>query len=322
MESQASVAPEGNSFVSSRLQLDSLFYFILICFTYLIYSFITVQTRSLSYLDPFRSCLSEHFVRQQTSLLPIVDPPWLQIICITYKLSSNGSSIIKMAAQSVLHSSTVSTPISLTTLLRRLEAATLRLEDIATSVILPSESPTTAATPASPPNGAPTPVIIPPTPTPKPSPKAEYVPKEVQDFGAIISGDVATYIKLSNLDPLLAQQAQLVRECFNSERFILLLSSKAKKPKEGSQEYMEVYKDLQTKMIAVGDIREKNRGSTFKDHLALVADGIQALGWIVLDNKPAEQAAELFGGAQMWGNKLLQAHKNKCVSIEIQEANC
>jgi len=215
--------------------------------------------------------------------------------------------------QSVVHIAPVQPPTSLTHLLRRLEAATNRLEDIATSVIT-TDSP--AATPSvivpnNQFNGVSTPVIIPPTPSPQPTPKFEYVPKELQDFDAIISGELAAYIKLSTLGPLLAEQAALVKECFDDERSILLLSTKAKQPKQGSQEFMEVYKNLQTKMIAVGDIREKNRQSEFNNHLALVADGTQALGWIVRDSKPAEQAAELFGGAQMWGNKLLKAHRNR-----------
>jgi adenylyl cyclase-associated protein len=74
---------------------------------------------------------------------------------------------------------------------------------------------------------------------------------------------------------------------------------------------MNLLKDTQLKMIAVDDTRQKNRGSTLRDHLAMVADGIAVLGWVTVDHKPAEWAAELFGGAQMYGNKILKQYKDK-----------
>ncbi len=106
---------------------------------------------------------------------------------------------------------------SLTDLCRRLEAATSRLEDIATSVatfdqtgspasgsglaiasppaaVAPSSQALTAAAPA----------------TPSPPPKGPELPVEVEGFDKLISGELATFIKLSDsLDPLLGQQASL-----------------------------------------------------------------------------------------------------------------
>lgn len=221
-----------------------------------------------------------------------------------------------MRRQSVPHSASVQPPTWLTLLLRRLEAATSRLEDIASSVSAleqPDASPSASSPQV---NGKPTSTAQPaPSKSVAPGAKvvtiAEDLPTEIEDFDKIVNGNLATFIKNSQMEPLLAEQAQALKECFEAERTILLLSTKAKKPAEGSAEYMEVYKDIQTKMIAVNDVREKNRASDMKDHLALVADGTQTLGWIVVDNKPAEQAAELFGGAQMFGNKILRAHKDK-----------
>jgi adenylyl cyclase-associated protein len=78
-----------------------------------------------------------------------------------------------------------------------------------------------------------------------------------------------------------------------------------------SAEFMDLLKDTQMKMMAVDETRQKNRGSPLKDHLAMVADGIAVLGWVTIDHKPAEMAAELFGGAQMYGNKILKQFKDK-----------
>jgi adenylyl cyclase-associated protein len=217
---------------------------------------------------------------------------------------------------SVFHGTAVQSPPSLTLLLRRLEAATSRLEDIASSVTALETPVGLSSTSSSQINGTPTPsarttASKAATPSVKAVDKVEDLPTEIEEFDKIINGDLAAFVKNSQADPLLTEQAKALKECFEAERTILLLTTKAKKPSDGSPEYIEVYKDIQAKMITVNDVREKNRASEMKDHLALVADGTQTLGWIVVDNKPAEQAAELFGGAQMYGNKILRANKDK-----------
>ena len=43
----------------------------------------------------------------------------------------------------------------------------------------------------------------------------------------------------------------------------------------------------------------------------MVADGVATLGWVAVEYKPADYAAELFGGAQMSGNKVLKQYKEQ-----------
>jgi len=78
-----------------------------------------------------------------------------------------------------------------------------------------------------------------------------------------------------------------------------------------SPTYIATLKGIQADMTRVDIVREKNRGSPMKDHLAMVADGVGALAWVTIEPKPAEYVAELFGGAQMYGNKVLKEHKDK-----------
>ena len=106
-------------------------------------------------------------------------------------------------------------------------------------------------------------------------------------------------------------QAAAVADAFEAERQFLLVSTKAKKPDMSAPVYMETLKDIQQEMTRVDIVREKNRASPQKDHLAMVADGVSALAWITIEPKPAEYVAELFGGAQMYGNKVLKEYKDK-----------
>jgi adenylyl cyclase-associated protein len=74
---------------------------------------------------------------------------------------------------------------------------------------------------------------------------------------------------------------------------------------------MDTLKDLQLYMTKVDDIRQSNRASPSVDGLAMVADGVGALAWVTIDFKPADYVSELFGGAQIYGNKVLKQHKDK-----------
>jgi adenylyl cyclase-associated protein len=91
-----------------------------------------------------------------------------------------------------------------------------------------------------------------------------------------------------------------------------------------SSAYMDTLKGLQKYMTQVDDIRQGNRASPLKDHLAMVADGVGALAWVTIEPKPQDYVAELFGGAQLYGNKVLKEYKDKyghCLVLYNSKAN-
>ena len=98
-------------------------------------------------------------------------------------------------------------------------------------------------------------------------------------------------------------------EAFKAQRQFLLITTKAKKPDMASSVYMDTLKELQVHMTKVDDIRQSNRASAAKDGLAMVADGTGVLAWVTMDPKPADYVSELFGGCQMYGNKILKQYK-------------
>jgi adenylyl cyclase-associated protein len=95
----------------------------------------------------------------------------------------------------------------LTAIIRRLEAATSRLEDMASSTIEPPTSNGNAQTKeiGGPPVPAPT-GPLPPPPIPKPT--VEEVPASVEEFDAFLSGALKKYVTLSEgLGGPVAEQA-------------------------------------------------------------------------------------------------------------------
>ncbi|KAI1384875.1 adenylate cyclase associated N terminal-domain-containing protein [Hypoxylon trugodes] len=207
---------------------------------------------------------------------------------------------------------------NLVTLIKRLEAATTRLEDIASSTIeLPQAVPALTATVATP--SGPSSVASPPpshsstSNTKQAAP--EPLPESIEEFDAFIDQSVDKYVKASNkLGGLIAEQASKVLEGFKQQRRFLLIATKAKKPDITGSEmvvYQELLKPINEALMAAGSIKESNRGSPVFSQLSAVAEGIMVLAWVTVDNKPYRHVEESLGSAQFFGNRVLKDNKDK-----------
>ncbi|KAJ6180895.1 hypothetical protein N7519_011356 [Penicillium mononematosum] len=169
-----------------------------------------------------------------------------------------------------------------TTLIKRLEAATSRLEDMAMSFDDSSAS--------------------------KSFPAAAPVPPQIQDFDALIKGDVQNFVNLGEkIGGLVAEQSKAVLQAFQAERTYLFVVTKAKKPDTQPPELMT---DLHKASDSINNIRESNRASPLFNHLSAVAEGIVALAWF-FESKPAEFVTDMIGGIEYYGNKVLKEYKDK-----------
>ncbi|KAI0470162.1 adenylate cyclase associated N terminal-domain-containing protein [Xylaria cf. heliscus] len=211
---------------------------------------------------------------------------------------------------------------NLVTLIKRLEAATTRLEDIASSTIeLPhavpalsqsitsAPDPSDGATPLASASSSASPAAL--TPVPQ-----DPLPESVEEFDNFISQSVDKYVEASDkLGGLVAEQASKVLDGFKQQRRFLLISTKAKKPDISVSADMTVYQELlkpiNEALMDVGSIKESNRGSPVFTQLSAVAEGIMVLAWVTVDNKPFKHVEESLGSAQFFGNRVLSEHKDK-----------
>lgn len=78
---------------------------------------------------------------------------------------------------------------------------------------------------------------------------------------------------------------------------------------------MEYLADLQAAMEKVDEVRQTSKDFSLKNHLQMVADSVTALGWVMIEGspKPHEHISELFGGAQIFGNKVLKEYRDQYV---------
>ncbi|KAL2049618.1 hypothetical protein ABVK25_010078 [Lepraria finkii] len=202
---------------------------------------------------------------------------------------------------------------SLTTLIKRLEAATSRLEDMVPNM---SDS-------AAPANGIQSTTdqgVITAgrmgqargNAPPPPVRHMETLPPTIDDFDTTINDEVKSFVNMSEeIGGLVAEQSSAVLRAFAAERKFLIVTTKAKKPDIQSPVYMEILKELQSMMGAVNDVREANRASPLFTHLTTVSEGIAMLGWITVDPKPADFVTECLSSAQFYGNRIIKEYKEK-----------
>lgn len=217
-------------------------------------------------------------------------------------------------------------------LIRRLEAATSRLEDMVPNYGDISGS-TNSGVPL--PDMGTDPIAGTDQTQGNASPerRIEPLPPAIEDFDAIVNGDLQNFINMSeDIGGLVAEQVELVildqtrrstdllmtayqsaalLRAFAAQRKFLLVTTKAKKPDIQSPAYMEVLKELQSTMGSVNDIREANRGSPVFNHLTTVSEGVAVLGWITMDPKPANFITDALGSAEFYGNRVLKEYKEK-----------
>ncbi|KAK4987020.1 suppressor of rasval19 [Elasticomyces elasticus] len=203
---------------------------------------------------------------------------------------------------------------TLTQLVRRLEAATSRLEDIAASTGETSESDGVSQGPLAATSSAPELPALGHEESQKTVKAVEIVPPQIEAMDGLMITHLDKFVESSkSLDGLLTQQAEAVARAFAAQRQYLPVATKAKKPDASSPSFSDLITDLQHEFTTINDIKESNRVSPLRDHLAMVADGIGALQWIAIgvamQGKPADHVAESLGGAQFYGNRVLLKYK-------------
>ncbi|KAK4448107.1 putative adenylyl cyclase [Podospora aff. communis PSN243] len=202
---------------------------------------------------------------------------------------------------------------NLTTLIKRLEAATARLEDIASSTIeLPQGVPALKETLATPQSG-----IVnsaPAAPPPPPAPAPEPVPESIEEFDAFVNSTVQKYAKLSkDIGGLLAEQAEKVVQGFQEQRKFLLITTKSKKPDLTGSEmsvYQDLLKPINEALMAVTNIKDAHRDSPVFNALSAVSEGFMVSAWVTVDARPYKHVEEYLGSAQFFGNRVLKEYKD------------
>ncbi|KAI8370673.1 adenylate cyclase associated N terminal-domain-containing protein [Radiomyces spectabilis] len=192
---------------------------------------------------------------------------------------------------------------SLANLIKRLEVATTRLEDLAMSAS--SASAVSASAPAS---SAP---AAPPAATTSSSASSD-IPLAVEKHDEVVNPSLDQFLKLSQeIGGLVADQASAVAEAFKAEREIIRISCLAQKPDMSSSTFMKLIEPIQGALATIIDIKNNNRGDTLFNHLSTVAEGVPALGWFTVEPTPVPFIRDMKDAAQFYSNRVVKEWKEK-----------
>ncbi|OLL21670.1 Adenylyl cyclase-associated protein [Neolecta irregularis DAH-3] len=191
--------------------------------------------------------------------------------------------------------------LNLTTLIKRLEAATSRLEDLAEGPVLNPASSNPQLSDS-----------VDPSTREDPTEHTSELSPVLADFDTLVTEDLSKYLLLSKeIGDVVNSQAQMVQMVFLEQRRFLELVVKAKKVDMADPFFTELIKPIQGAMVATIQYREKHRASTLYDHLSTVGEGIPALGWVAMEPTPALFVGEMKDAAEYWGNRVIKEYKNK-----------
>ncbi|GJE98137.1 adenylyl cyclase-associated family protein [Phanerochaete sordida] len=199
---------------------------------------------------------------------------------------------------------------SLTTIIKRLEAATSRLEDLAAlGAPLPP-----AAPPAAPSLGS-----TEPTPVPPPAPHAAArappaeTPQVVRAYDeAVIDGKLRPFVELTKsfASQSVVTQVGLVEKEYIKLREVILLASRCKKPDDKALEgvLIPLSKDIEAVIHAKEEFR-KDRD--WNNHHVMLAEGAPAVGWVAVTPKPGPYVKDTKESSEFYGNRVIKEFKDK-----------
>lgn len=201
---------------------------------------------------------------------------------------------------------------NIVTILKRLEAATSRLEDIMVYQTQADKAQARALQQG----GV--------------STQADEAPKQLQDvktstedsgsyeksksvieFEKLISDYVKTFVdKSSSIGAEVAESANELLDAFKSQAKFLEVVSISKKPDFSDPKFLSLLNPINLRIGKINQIKDENRKSEFSNHLSTISEGSPMLGWIVSET-PVSLIPEFKGSAQFWSNRILKDYKEK-----------
>lgn len=203
---------------------------------------------------------------------------------------------------------------NIVTILKRLEAATSRLEDI--TIFQEDANKTDSPLPV----GESTSedlvnvkVATPPGAGASAETTAEPVekPKSVVEFDRFIADTIEPFVVASHeIDPVVGQAADALKAAFEKESEFLELVTRAKKPAPSDPAFAEALAPINAHIEAVNSIKDAHRKSEFFNHLNTISEGVPVLGWVATPT-PISYIPEFKDSAQFWANRVIKDYRDK-----------
>ncbi|GAV55613.1 hypothetical protein ZYGR_0AV02450 [Zygosaccharomyces rouxii] len=137
----------------------------------------------------------------------------------------------------------------------------------------------------------------------------EKIPEAVAQFGQLIREKVLPLVDLSTkIDSTVAAVVQVFKEAFDLQLDFLEVAIKSKKPDFASKEFAESLSPINQAILKIGDLKDQNRQSKFFPYLNSVAEGAALFSWVAVEI-PASLISDFKDASQFWTNRVLKDFK-------------
>ncbi|KAJ2663404.1 F-actin-capping protein subunit alpha [Coemansia sp. RSA 1200] len=129
--------------------------------------------------------------------------------------------------------------------------------------------------------------------------------KAVTEYLAMVKPLVQKYVECSSkIGGVVGEQAHEVETLFRAQVEFIRIAGLTKKPSgEQIPELIGTQQEAIQKIIA---LRDNNRPSELFDNLSAVAEGVPAFGWVVVEPTPVPYINEMKDSAQFYSNRVLK----------------
>ncbi|KAJ3020362.1 F-actin-capping protein subunit alpha [Thoreauomyces humboldtii] len=183
---------------------------------------------------------------------------------------------------------------NLASLIKRLEAATQRIEEVATRQKGPAESAATASANTGAASGAASGASGP----------------AISAFEDLVSTYFQPFLAASaGVGGLVQEQVKYVQDAVAAQKALIQVAATSKKPDNAT--LIELVKPMQTAMMKASELREKSRSDALYHHLSTISEGIPALQWVVVEPTPAPYVGDMRDSSQFWANRVIKDQKDK-----------
>ena len=135
-------------------------------------------------------------------------------------------------------------------------------------------------------------------------------PKEIVAFKKFMQDNLVPLSKLSDsLDPSVVEAVSTLKQAFEFQIQLIRAALISKKPDYTSQEFADALKPLNEAVMKIGDLKEKNSRSDYANYLSAIADGAPLVSWVVSD-APLSLISDFKDSAQFWTNRILKTFKD------------
>ncbi|XP_041811259.1 adenylyl cyclase-associated protein 2 [Chelmon rostratus] len=130
----------------------------------------------------------------------------------------------------------------------------------------------------------------------------------VEAFDVLLEGPVSDYLNNSRaLGSEVEKHAEMVNKALQTQRTLLKMAATHQEPAQ--MEFHDLLKPISDHIQEIQSFRERNRGSSFFNHLSAISESIPALGWVAVSQKPGPYVKEMNDAATFYTNRVLKDYK-------------